>query len=200
MVRKIKNESAVWKISTLSSKISSTARHKTRNNEGKQHEQGQDFRFCPGSDLWEGHFQRLQDPGWLPCIMFIHSENIPSAQEWVLSWSPARHQHTKQPNVTTTFNATAHACSEEVLQEFRCLEGEKFLQKCGFVEIGGYPAPWHSLPRENGSEHSDKLLAHFWIAGYFWLLQAGESTVEKRLIKAQAMRFFWLSSHFVDSF
>lgn len=33
---KIRSESAVWKASTLSSEISSTAGHKTRDNEGKQ--------------------------------------------------------------------------------------------------------------------------------------------------------------------
>lgn len=196
---KVRSESAVYKTSTLSSEISSATAHKPRDNEGKQ----------PG---WGGvstspchhlrplgiAFPKAASP-WLASLPhFCMLRNTPSAPEQVLLWSPASHWHTEHPNATTSFNATAHVCSEEVVLDFRCPGGKMLLQWCSFAHGNGWLAtrypPCH--PGETGASvrtcylHTSELPALF-LAAASW--NKCHRKKKKRLIKAQAMKFFWFS-------
>lgn len=189
------SESAVWKTSTLSSEISSTAGHKTRDNKGKQPGQGGVSAPSPltfGNSISKGCEPLAAFTAPLP-----YTQKYPSTPKWACY--PGAQPATGTQSIKMllpSFNATAHTCSEEVVQDFRCPGGEKLLQRYGFACGNGWlpsilpPAAWGK--REQALWQVTCTLLN--CQRYFWLLQAGASAIEKkRLIKAQAMRFFWFS-------
>lgn len=173
---KIRSESAVWKTPTLSSKISLTAGHRSRHNEGKQPGWG-GVSSCPQPWPLGMAFPKGASPGW-PHLDVLRHPQCTGTRAISQSYPqiPAHWTHS-----LLQCHCTAH--SEEAVHDFRCPGREKSFQQWGFACgngcLLGIPYPARGEKEWTASQVPCTLLG---CQLYFWLLQAGVSQEKKKKV------------------